>query len=203
MKRFTALLLLAAVLLCGCGEKEPEETTVSGMVVSLEGTTLSLVSMEAGSIPSRGDSSERPTVPEGETRPQGGFGGERPTLPEGETMPEGGFRGQWAEGERPTMPEGETRPDRENNRGNFEDMETTQIDIADAHITLETDAGNASGTLEDLTRGSFVTVTLKDGKATRVVVTQNSFGGGNFGNRGNRGDRGERPDRQQNSEETT
>ena len=202
MKRFTALLLLAAVLLCGCGEKEPEETTLSGMVVSLEGTTLSLVAMDSGSLPSRGDGSERPTMPEGETRPQGGFGGERPTLPEGETMPEGGFRGQWAEGQRPTMPEGETRPDRENNRGqgNFEDMETTQIDIADAHITLEKDEGNASGTLEDLTRGSFVTVTLKDGKATRVVVTQNSFGGGN---RGNRGDRGDRTDRQQNSEETT
>lgn len=53
------VVCIVAVLLCGCGEKEPEETTVSGMVVSLEGTTLSLVSMEAGSIPSRGDRTDR------------------------------------------------------------------------------------------------------------------------------------------------
>ena len=39
MKRFTAILLLAALLLCGCGEKEtaPEQTTVSGMVISVDG----------------------------------------------------------------------------------------------------------------------------------------------------------------------
>lgn len=211
MKRVFAILLLVALLLCGCGKKEEEqaaaaaETTVTGMVVSVDGTKVSLISMESGSMPSRGENGQRPTLPEGETMPEGGFNGQRPegempALPEGETMPEGGFDGQFPkkpEGERPTMPEGETRPEREN--GSFGDMETTEIDLAGAHITVEFDGGKATGSMEDITPGSFLTITMVDGKATKAVVSQNSFGG--MQNFGGGGDRGERPVRDQQSGE--
>ena len=130
-----------------------------------------------------------------------------PTFPEGQ-MP------TFPEGEMPTMPEGGFGNRGENGGGNWQggdsQIETTTIDIADAHITLEIEGGKATGSLEDITRGAFVTITLVDGKATRVVVAQNSgfsgmggFGGqGGFG--GGKGQGGNRrPDGQQTPESTT
>ena len=222
MKRKIIAVLLTLVLvlsLAACGDEE-KETTLSGMVVSVEGNVLSLVEMSGsmedmdlggfsgefdgtmpeafeGNIPEGFDG----TMPEGF---EGGFPGGMPedfdgTMPEGfdGTMPEG-FEGEFPEGfeggfpgGRPedsdgTLPEGETYPQRGEGgmpggmMGAFgSDAETTQVDVSNAHISVEIDGGKASGTLEDLQPGSFVTVTLNArGEATYVLVSEGfSFGG--------------------------
>ena len=214
-KMIAILMMLALVLsFAACGEKE-EETTLTGMVVSVDGTVLSLVEMDGdmgsmnfanGEMPEgmenfQGFAGFDPesfsgTLPEGETYPQRGEG----EMPEGMQFPEGmEFPTDMTrpeDGEMPedmTLPEGMTlpedgeMPDFGGEGGgmfagfeNFsEDMETTEVDIADAHISVEIDGGKASGTLEDITAGSFVTVTINGkGKATYVLVSaQSGFGG--------------------------
>lgn len=236
MKRFTAILLLAALLLCGCGEKaeEAEQTTVSGMVISVDGTKVELMSTEGMSMgnnrPNRGENSEEGNYPrpQGGNRPEGDF-----TWPEGEfTMPEGfedfngqmpegfenfgggnmpNFGGQMPEGDF-TMPEGfgegemPTMPEGMGGRFNREDMETTTVDLAEAHISLELEDGSkAAGTMSDITVGSRLTITMEGDKAVRVVVSQNSFRGfGGFGGQGgfggNRGNwEGKNDSKQENS----
>lgn len=175
MKRKVLALILAAMLLVSltaCGEGE--ETTVTGSVVSVEGTVLSIVQMDGNRGHKEREDGERPTMPEGETFPQRGENGERPELPEGETMPSMPEGGQM---QKPSGENGGERPD----MGSFaENMETTQIDIGDAHISVETDGVKASGTLADIKAGVFVTITMSGkGKATNVLVTTMSgFGGG-------------------------
>ena len=210
MKRIAAMLCLIAILLCGCGGGE--ETTLTGMVVSVDGTQVTLISMDTNRERSRTERPEgvqerpegsAPALPEGEAVPQGGgfssFGstpegesptvpeGEMPTLPEGETMPEG---------TRPAMPEGGFGGRGQKGEDSDMEMETTTVDLADAHITVEFDGGKATGSMEDITKGSFLTITLINGKATNAVVTENSgFGGrgqGSFGGKGQGGNR--RPD---------
>ena len=65
--------------------------------------------------------------------------------------------------------------------GNFgEDMETKDMDIADAHISVEIDGGKASGTMDDIKPGTFVTITMNGkGEVTNVLVSSQSFFGGN------------------------
>ena len=59
-----------------------------------------------------------------------------------------------------------------------EDVETTQINIADAHISVEIDGGKASGSMDDIKAGTFVTVTVNGkGLATYVLVPSQSFFG--------------------------
>ena len=131
MKNWIAFLAVLALMLsltaCGGGE----ETTVSGMVVAVDGTVITLMEMD------------------------GGFGP----------------GGQPPEGERPGM-EG------------FEGMgETTTLDIADAHISVEIDGGKESGSMENIVPGTMVTVTVSPkGQATYVLVNQGfgGFGGINF-----------------------
>lgn len=63
------------------------------------------------------------------------------------------------------------------------DGETTIIDIADAHISIEIEDGKAAGTIEDIQPGSMVTITLNsDGEATDILVSSSGFdfGGGMF-----------------------
>lgn len=211
MKKITAIICLAAILLCGCaGKEEAQTTTVTGIVTAVEGTQVTVMNFG-------GDASQRPQRQEGQegNRPEGGFGGqmpnfqggEMPTLPEGETMPDfgnfEGFNGQmpnfqngempegfdgqmpnFENGERPTMPEGETRPQGGGRGEGFEgNVETTTVDLKDAHITVEFDGGKATGAMEDIKQGVSVTITLTDGIATHVLVAESSgFGGfGNFG----------------------
>ena len=201
MKKWIAFLAVLALMLsltaCGGGE----ETTVSGMVVAVDGTVITLMEMDGGfggRMP-MGENGEMPTRPEGMedfdpekmedfTRPEGmeGFDPEKmedfnfedfdpEDMPEGfdpENMPEGfGPGGQPPEGERPGM-EG------------FEGMgETTTLDIADAHISVEIDGGKESGSMENIVPGTMVTVTIDArGNATYVLVNQGfgGFGGINF-----------------------
>ena len=182
------LVLAATLAACGGGE----ETTLTGMVVSVDGTVISLVEMDASNMGGRDfTKSERPQMPEG----MEGFGGFNPdefdgTLPEGETFP------QWGEGEKPegveppegmTMPENGEMPDFRGENGgirpgfgNFgEDMETKDVDIANAHISVEIDGGKASGSMNDIKAGTFVTITMNGkGEATYVLVSSmEGFGG--------------------------
>ena len=161
--KFIAILLglALAVSLTACGSGE--ETTVYGMVVSVDGTVISLMEMD-GQM--------------GGSRFPGGENGEMPTRPEGmedfdpEEMPEGFGPG----GEMP--PEGE-RPE----MGSFEGMEeATTLDIANAHISVEIEGGKESGSMENLVPGAMVTVTIDaKGNATYVLVSQPmGFGGFNF-----------------------
>ena len=201
MKKIAAILCMIALLLCGCSAGE--ETTLTGIVVSVDGTQIQLMQFDSGM--------ERPQMQEGEmpTMPEGGFGGDAPALPEGEKMPEGEMptlpEGEtMPEGEMPTLPEGETMPEGEmpampegdfggrgqSGDGTDTEMETTTIDLADAHITVEFDGGKATGSMEDITQGVFVTITLVDGKATNAVVSENS-GFGGMGGSGGRAENGE------------
>ena len=195
MNRKIIAMLLAQVLAvslaaCGGGGRE---TTLTGMVVSLDGTVVSLVELGEMNF----TEGERPQMPGGMvgnfpedfdgTMPEGfegnfpeGFDGTMPEDFEGK-LPEGfggGFPGGMPEGFDGTLPEGETIPQKGD--GAFSgDMETKQLDISGAHISLEIDGGKASGTLEDIQPGSFVTVTLNSkGEATYVLISsQSGFGG--------------------------
>ena len=105
-------------------------------------------------------------------------------------MPEGGNFPQWGSGEMPQMPggmefpEGMTIPDFNSGDMDFgfdnfaSDAETKDVDIGDAHISVEIDGGKASGSMDDIQAGTFVTVTMNGkGRATNVLVSsRNSFG---------------------------
>ena len=62
-------------------------------------------------------------------------------------------------------------------------METTKYDISGAHISVEIEDGKASGSMEDITVGCTVTLTIDgSGKVTNVLVSSNVFAGfGGFG----------------------
>ena len=61
------------------------------------------------------------------------------------------------------------------------DAETKDVDIGDAHISVEIDGGKASGSMDDIKAGAFVTITINGkGEVTNVLVSsRSSFGGGN------------------------
>ena len=64
--------------------------------------------------------------------------------------------------------------------GGFEnfafDAETRELEIGDAHISLEIEGGKATGSMEDIQPGAFVTVTLNSkGKVTNMLVSPQSF----------------------------
>lgn len=200
MKRaMTAILCIAALVLsmAACSEKEDTTTTMTGIVVSVEGTTVTLRQYDGNNNggnrgnsqvqrPSRDENAQRPegdfTRPEGDftmpedgfTRPEGDF-----TRPEGDfTMPEGGFDGQRPDvAQRPTMPEGENP-----GFGNFggDQGEATTVDLKNAHISIQDGDIKAAGSISDIKAGSFLTITLNSsGEATEVLVgSMGGFGGG-------------------------
>ena len=208
-RKMIAILLMFAltVTFAACGEEE-KETTLTGMVVSVDGTVISLMEMDADNMGGMGGmnfgSGERPQMPEGMEGMEGfeGFGDFDPENFDG-TFPEGGDFSQWGDGEMPqmpggmnipedmTMPEGMTMPEN-GERPDFggmggmdfsnisSDAETKDVDIGDAHISVEIDGGKASGSLEDIKAGTFVTITMNSkGEVTNVLVSSSSsFGGG-------------------------
>lgn len=53
--------------------------------------------------------------------------------------------------------------------------ESITVDLANAHISVEIDEGKAAGSMEDITVGAFLTVTVNaDGEVTNVVVSSMS-----------------------------
>ena len=178
-------VLTTAFLMVGCGkgngEGKGKESTMTGMVMSVDGTKVTLVEFDS-------EMQNRPEgeMPEGERPDMGEFpGGEgfenfnpgdfNPEEFDGE-MPEG-FDGEMPEmpegfdGEVPEMPEGfeGEMPDFSER---FSEEESTTVDLADAHIAVEIDGGKATGSMEDIKTGSFLTITMdKDGKVTEVLVS--------------------------------
>ena len=139
-----------------------------------------------GSFPEDGNF---PQWGEGEMPNWGGENGEMPSWGEGE-MPN--FDGEMPDfsGERPDWGgENGEMPNFGGNRGDFNfenfaaDGETKTYDLSDAHISVEIDGGKASGTLEDLVPGSFVTITVNGkGQVTYVLIAaQSGFIGGRNG----------------------
>lgn len=181
MKRKGLALLLTVILLLvltACGKKE--ETTVRGMVTAVEGTVVSIVEMGGNRGDMDFEKGERPegfdgTMPNGEDFPQWDENGEMPLFEgwDGQTPP----TDEDGQLQKPSGDSGDEFP----KMGNMmENMETTQVDIGDAHISVEADGVKAGGTLEDIKAGVFVIITKNGkGKVTNVLVTEMSgFGGG-------------------------
>lgn len=219
MRKILAVLAVAVLVLTmtACGAEK--ETTVTGMVTAVDGTVISLMEMDGDMGGKNFEKGERPSRPEGMegfegfngTFPEGeGFqpwgDGEMPEFSEGEMpqRPENGERPEMPTGENGEMPQMPTGEDGEMQWPGFSgeggmmpsfdgssfEGETTQIDIGNAHISLEIDGGKAGGTLEDIAVGSFVTITKNSkGEVTNVLVSSRSgFGGmGSFGGFGGRG----------------
>lgn len=135
------------------------------MVTAIDGTVISLMEMDGSSM--GGKNFE---------------GGQRPSRPENMEGFQGFGEGQlpWGEGEMPSFDDFEY------------DGETTEIDIGSAHISVEDDGVKASGSLSDITVGSFVTVTKNaKGEVTNVLVTSGFGGRGGFGGMGGFGSFGD------------
>ena len=229
MKRViaTAMGLVLVLTMAACGKKAEDTSTitVTGMVTAINGSVISLVEMDSNRL----GSGTRPSMPEnmegfenfegfeggknpwgegempdfGEGQmPQRPQNGERPDMPTGEDGEFSGFT-PFGDGQMPNFEGGEI-PNFDGSKmpdmGNFEiDGEVTEIDIGNAHITVEEDGVKATGSLSDLKVGSFVTITKNEkGEVTNVLITAssgfNGMGGfGNFGDRGNRPTKGEQP----------
>ena len=188
---FVAFVLTISLAACGAGK----ETTLTGMVVSVDGTVISLMELDTDNMGGKDFAGgERPEMPEGMEGFRG-FGDFDPEDFEG-TLPEGGNFPQLGDGEMPEMPEGMELPEGmtkpENGEmpdfgdmggmgfGNFDsDAETKNVDIGDAHISVEIDGGKASGSMDDIKAGTFVTITMNGkGEVTNVLVSsQSGFGG--------------------------
>lgn len=183
-------LVVCSLLFSGCGKKE--DTTVSGMVVKVDGTKISIVDVDSDSLsevqgsvtmPSQGDfnpgdfEGSIPSMPEG-------FDGSAPSMPEGfdesaPSMPEG-FNGGF--------PNGNFSGDQATKdfSANFSDEDITEYDVANAHVSIEIDEGKEAGSVDDITVGSTVTLTINsDSEVTNVLVSKNSGFGGSFFNMGN------------------
>lgn len=180
----------------GCGKGE--ETTMTGMVVSVDGTVVSLMEMDS-EMPDREEIN--PEDFEGEGFGPGNFPGgfDSENMPEdfdpenfnGENMPEGFDPGDFDMGNLPEGFDPENMPEDFNSEdfnpedfegtmpgfgGMMEDVETTDVDLADAHISVEIDGGKASGSMEDIKQGSMLTITLdRKGRVTNVLVSSMGF----------------------------
>ena len=205
MKRILALLLaitvIAAFAACEKKENTATTTTVTGMIVSIDGTVISLWETDGNTMNFSGEN--MPSMPEGMENFPGAFPAEgfEGSFPEGMTPPQwdgenmpsdfpenGEFPGVGkfpGDGEFPEFPEDATFPemgqfgDFGGMSGDFSefvsDADTKSIDIGNAHISVEIDGGKATGSLEDLTPGSFVTITMDaTGKVTNVLVSSRS-----------------------------
>jgi len=194
-QKLAVLFIIFSMILSMAGCGAAEETTLSGMVYSVDGTVISLMEMDSSNMGSMDFAEgQMPQMPEGMTGFQG-FGDFDPEDFQG-MVPEGGSFSQWGEGTMPQMPEGMTPPEGMPSAGDGEmpdfgsfgsgfgnfaaDAETKEVDISGAHISVEIDGGKASGSMEDIKAGTFVTITMnKKGEVTNVLVTQQSFFGGN------------------------
>lgn len=189
--KLISILCILSLVLCavGCGTAE-ESTTVTGIVVSVDGTVVSIRTM--GSRGQNGENGRRPTgeIPERPT-------GEMPERPTGEGFPRRPSDGEMSErptGEIPERPTGEEERQRPSFGG--ANTEAESYDLANAHVSVEIDEGKASGTMEDIKTGSILTLTLnKNGEVTQVLVSSRTLSG--LGNRGN-GENGQRPQRGEN-----
>lgn len=197
-KTIAWLLILTLTFLCMAGCGTGETSTVTGMVVAVDGTVISFVEMDMESMGDFGgerpENGERPEKPEGMegNMPEGfdpeNFNGEMPEGfdPEnfGGMMPGGfdpeNFDGEMPEGFDPENFDGEMPEGVEGPSFNMDTSDATSIDLKNVHISVEIDGGKATGSMDDIQPGTFVTVTMnKKGKAENVLVSASSgFGRG-------------------------
>ncbi|MBQ2668583.1 MAG: hypothetical protein IJF56_08175 [Clostridia bacterium] len=164
-----ALFAFLLLVMSGCGKKE--ETTLTGMVVSVDGTVVSLQTFDSemremptdGEMPNMGDPNGFQNFDSGKS--------------DGEAFDPEDFNPEDFEGSMPELPEGAEMPERPENGERpdfgsaFSGGETTTVDLADAHISIQIDDGKAAGSIDDITEGAFLTITMNGkGKATNVVV---------------------------------
>ena len=210
-KTIAWLLILTLTFLCMAGCGTGETSTVTGMVVAVDGTVISFVEMDMESMGDfggeRAENGERPEMPEGMEgeMPEGfdpeNFDGEMPEgfdpenfdgeMPEGfdpenfsGMMPGGfdpeNFDGEMPEGVDPENFDGEMPEGAEGPSFNMDTSDATSIDLKNVHISVEIDGGKATGSMDDIQPGTFVTITMnKKGKAENVLVSASSgFGRG-------------------------
>ncbi len=162
------------------------ESEFSGMVTSVDGTTITVSIMGNEMMDSENGSA--PEMPDGG---QGGEApsGEAPSKPDGEANGEAPS-GEAPSGEAPSKPDGEANgeapsgeaPFGEAPSGDFGSSVTATMMINDESVLFDADGNNL--TLSDITEGSFVTVTLENGKIKSVTVSEGGMGGAPQGNAG-------------------
>ena len=222
--KYKLLLFLSTIMLLftmnGCG-KEEKETTLMGMVMSVDGTKISLrerdSQMQPGERPNMenfdpenfnpedfegGNFNKEDFNPEN-FNPEDFEGGEfdpENFNPEdfkgGEFNPENFNPEDFKDGE--FDPENLNREDfnpedvdstelvpSDKEKPKFEEGESKTIDIADAHISVEIEDGKATGSMDDIKTGSFLTITMNGkGEVTNVLVSsRRGFGGRMPGNK--------------------
>lgn len=181
--------VLLVMMLTSCGKDE--ESTITGIVTSIDGGKVTIMEMNLSSVREGGfDPGEFGGTMTGD------FDGDRPEMPEGfdldnfdpsqmPEMPDGFDTGDFDPSQRPERPDGLDTGDfdpkdfdgERPNMSDFGDGETQTIDISNAHISIEDNGEKASGTIDDVTVGSSITVTLNGkGEATNVSVTSSRRG---------------------------
>ena len=167
--KYKLLLFLSTIMLLftmnGCG-KEEKETTLTGMVISVDGTKISLREMD-----SQMQLGERPNMEN--------FNPE--DLKGGDFNPENFNREDF----NPEDIDSTELVPSDKEKPNFEEGESKTIDIADAHISVEIEDGKATGSMDDIKTGSFLTITMNGkGEVTNVLVSsRRGFGGRMPGNK--------------------
>ena len=212
--KYKLLLFLSTIMLLftmnGCG-KEEKETTLTGMVISVDGTKISLREMDSQMQPGerpnmenfnpenfnpedfQGENFNREDFDPENFNPEDFKGGEFDT----ENFNPEDFKGGEFDPEN-FNPENFNREDfnpedvdstelvpGDKGKPNFEEGESKTIDIADAHISVEIEDGKATGSMDDIKTGSFLTITMNGkGEVTNVLVSSSrGFGGRMPGNK--------------------
>ena len=177
-----ALSLTAVVALSGCsasatgGSSEaaseaavvaPDSESLSGLVMAIDGNTLTLATGMGGQDGPGEQGGQRPDgeMPDGQTPPDGEAPGSMPEGggPNGERPADQGDRS----GTPPEKPEGGAgMPD------GMEPQTTTVTMAANVEVLLEADGQTTTGAAADITVGSVVKLELKDGVAVRVTLRQ-------------------------------
>lgn len=207
-KIVTLICVFVCIFLTACSgnEQKNETTTLSGMVISVDGTKIEIVetssensgrpsgNFNGGNFSSEDFEKFNPENLEGfeNFNPEDFANGNFENMPEGmPQMPNGDFsfdpenmpEGMPQRPEGSALPEGSARPDFSEQ---MENMEGKTVDVSNAHISVEIENGKEEGSISDITVGSFVTVTLdKDSNVTNVLVSKSSGMGGQRFNIGN------------------
>ena len=182
--KYKLLLFLSTIMLLftmnGCG-KEEKETILTGMVISVDGTKISLREMDSQMQPG-----ERPNMenfnPEN-FNPEDFEGG---NFNREDFNPEDFKGGDFnREDFNPEDVDSTELVPSDKEKPKFEEGESKTIDIADAHISVEIEDGKATGSMDDIKTGSFLTITMNGkGEVTNVLVSSSrGFGGRMPGNR--------------------
>ncbi len=158
-KRISMILLFVFVLaFAGCQKKSQNETTLTGKVTAIDGTTVTLQLGELAEREASDDSGQGKTPPEKSDGEQGNNedAGTPPAPPGGE---QGGNR------------DGNTAPG-----GNkfTAGEETATADLAGATITKETTEGTEDGVFSDIAEGDILVVIIGENQKATAVTIKNA-----------------------------